>query len=163
MSINRFQPHVLVLPEDDANRQVANGFLLDPSLSTRKIQVLPVAGGRAQVLELFLTDHVADMERYPTRLMVLLIDFDDKTSWLEGARTRIPVHLTDRVFILGALSKPEALRKASLGSYEDIGLALSKDCREGTSITWGHKILQHNAIELDRLRDQVEPILFPHA
>ncbi|KAM3090094.1 hypothetical protein ACKFKG_30775 [Phormidesmis sp. 146-35] len=32
MSIDKYQPHLLVLPEDDANRQVAIGFLLDPSL-----------------------------------------------------------------------------------------------------------------------------------
>jgi hypothetical protein len=29
MSVNKYHPHVLVLPEDDANRQLANGFLLD--------------------------------------------------------------------------------------------------------------------------------------
>lgn len=28
MSVNKYKPHVLVLPEDDANRQLANGFLL---------------------------------------------------------------------------------------------------------------------------------------
>lgn len=28
MSTNKFQPHVLIFPEDDANRQIANGFLL---------------------------------------------------------------------------------------------------------------------------------------
>lgn len=29
---NKHKPHVIVLPEDDANRQIANGFLLDPSI-----------------------------------------------------------------------------------------------------------------------------------
>jgi len=29
MSVNGHLPHVLVLPEDDANRQLANGFVLD--------------------------------------------------------------------------------------------------------------------------------------
>lgn len=38
-------PHVLVLPEDDANRQLANGFLLDGFLSGRQMLVLEVAGG----------------------------------------------------------------------------------------------------------------------
>ena len=33
MSVNVYKPHVLVLPEDDADRQIANGFLLDPSLN----------------------------------------------------------------------------------------------------------------------------------
>ena len=56
MSVNKFQPHVLVLPEDDANRQLANGFLLDQYVSTHKIQVLPKVGGWTQVLELFLSD-----------------------------------------------------------------------------------------------------------
>lgn len=29
MSVNRARPHVLVLPEDDANRQIAVGFELE--------------------------------------------------------------------------------------------------------------------------------------
>jgi len=28
MSINKYEPHLLVLPEDDANRKIANGFIL---------------------------------------------------------------------------------------------------------------------------------------
>jgi hypothetical protein len=41
------------------------------------------------------------------------------------------------VFILGALSEPEALKRADLGSYESIGLAMAKDCREETERIWG--------------------------
>ena len=78
MSVNRYLPHVLVLPEDDANRQLANGFLLDQYVSTHKIQVLPEVGGWTQVLELFLSDHVVEMDRYRGRFMVLLIDFDGR-------------------------------------------------------------------------------------
>lgn len=48
MSVNVYQQHVLVLPEDDANRQIVNGFLLEPSLNERVIQVLPIAGGWAR-------------------------------------------------------------------------------------------------------------------
>jgi len=39
MSVNVYKPHVLVLPEDDADRQIATGFLLDPSLKPRNIQI----------------------------------------------------------------------------------------------------------------------------
>jgi len=45
MSVNKYQQHVLVLPEDDANRQLEIGFLLDPLLIDRRIDVLEVAGG----------------------------------------------------------------------------------------------------------------------
>jgi len=160
MSVNRYQPHVLVLPEDDANRQLANSFLLDRNLSTWRIQVLVEAGGWSDVLERFLSDQVVDMDRYPKRFMILLIDFDGREDRLQYAKSRIPERLTERVFILGALTEPEALR-ADLGSYEAIGLEMARDCREETNKTWGHRLLRHNERELDRLRASVRPILFP--
>ena len=45
MSVNKYRPHVYVLSEDDANRQIANGFLLHPDLLARNIQALPEVGG----------------------------------------------------------------------------------------------------------------------
>ena len=160
MSVNRYLPHVLVLPEDDANRQLANSFLLDRNLSTWRIQVLVEAGGWSDVLERFLSDQVVDMDRYPKRFMILLIDLDGREDRLQYAKSRIPERLTERVFILGALTEPEALR-ADLGSYEAIGLEMARDCREETNKTWGHRLLRHNERELDRLRASVRPILFP--
>jgi hypothetical protein len=161
MSVNRDRPHVLVLPEDDANRQLANGFHLqvDP-VRQRQMYVLPVAGGWNEVLERFLTNHVADMNRYPSRFMVLLIDFDGREERLQYAQGKIPGDLTERVFILGAWSEPEALKRAGLGTYETIGLAMAQDCHHETDTTWGHDLLRHNASELGRLRERVRPILF---
>jgi hypothetical protein len=100
------------------------------------------------------------MNRYPSRFMVLVIDFDGRASRLNDAKSRIPERLADRVFILGALREPEDLKK-ELGSYEKIGLAMAKDCREETDTTWNHELLRHNAEELARLRRHVRPILFP--
>ena len=159
MSVNKYQPHVLVLPEDDANRQLLNGFRMDPLLSIRRIGVLPVAGGWNEVLETFDSIHVAEMERCPFRSMILLIDFDGDEDRLSRAQARIPGHLSDRVYILGAWTKPEDL-KTALGSYETIGSAMARDCREETETTWGHALLRHNASELTRLREHVRPILF---
>lgn len=160
MSCNKYQPHVFVLPEDDANRQMANGFLLDQSLSARSIQVLEEVGGWHEVINHFLSDHVASMQLYRERLMVLLIDFDGDADRLRGVRARIPEYLSERVYILGTFNEPEDLN-ADLGSYESIGLALARDCREKTNTTWGHSLLRHNASELDRLRDRIRPFLFP--
>jgi len=53
MSVNKYLPHVLVLPEDDANRQLANGFQLDVFLATRRMQILEEAGGWQEVLNRF--------------------------------------------------------------------------------------------------------------
>jgi hypothetical protein len=149
-----------VLPEDDANRQIANGFFLDEFLLQRQFYILEEAGGWTQVLERFHSIYVAEMEKIAARHMVLLIDLDNKSDRLKYAKEAIPEHLRDRVFIVGTLSEPEDL-KPDLGSFETIGIAIAKDCREGTNVTWGHKLLQHNAAEVDRLRASVRPILFP--
>lgn len=163
MSVNRERPHILILPEDDANRQMANGFMLYPMLFYRRIQVLAVAGGWTQVLDLFTADHRTQMDRWRDRLMVLLIDFDGRADRLKEARSRLPQHLNERVFVLGAWSQPEALRQAGLGSYEEIGLAMARDCHDGTRTTWGHELLRHNATELDRLTRRASSILFQDA
>jgi hypothetical protein len=157
----KYQPHVMVLPEDEANSQLATGFQLrlDPA-RLRQMQVLPVAGGWIEVLDRFESDHVAEMGHNSNRLMVLLVDFDGNAGRLDQAKRRIPGHLTERVFILGALSEPEEL-KARLGTYEAIGSALAQDCREETDTIWGHAPLRHNASELARLNEHVRPILFP--
>lgn len=161
MSVNKHLPHVYVLPEDGANRQLARGFQLDvDGAKQRQMQVLEEAGGWIAVLEHFLADHVARMASNAQRFMVLLIDFDNKQERLQEVKSKIPGHLTDRVFVLGTSSEPEALKTAGLGTYETIGKAMAEDCRQETSTIWGHELLRHNAGELARLRHQVRPILF---
>lgn len=160
MSVNKFLPHVYVLPEDDANRQIANGFFLDGFLLQRQFYILEVAGGWNEVLQRFCSIYAAEMEKTATRYMVLLIDLDNRVDRLADAQKRIPEQLRGRVFILGVLSEPEDL-KPQLGSFESIGLAMAKDCREDADSIWAHPLLQHNKPELDRLRAQVRRILFP--
>lgn len=160
MSVNKLLPHVIVLPEDDANRELANGFHAQVDWNRyRQMQVLPEAGGWTHVVDDFLVVHVGLMDRYPARLIVLLIDCDGDEQRLQRVKERIPGNLAERVFVLGALTEPEALR-ARLGSYEEIGEKLARDCRENTNETWGDALLEHNADELARLREFVLPILF---
>lgn len=159
MSVNKHLPHVLVLPEDHANRQLANGFILDPCLDTRRMLIVEEAGGWLEVLNRFKSDHVPEMARNANRHVVLLIDFDKKEERLEKVKAEIPEDFQERVFILGAWSNPEELRQ-NLGSYETIGRALAADCRNNTEETWAHRLLRHNAGELERLRKHVGPILF---
>jgi hypothetical protein len=159
VSVNRFAPHVLVFPEDDANRQIAVGFRLDIKW-IRRMAILPVAGGWNEVLDRFVTDHIPEMEKNENRLMILLIDFDGQEDRFRRASARIPAHLADRVFILGVLTNPEHLRQTMHESFETIGTLLSQDCRDGTATTWNRDLLRHNERELDRLRILVHPILY---
>lgn len=160
MSVNRHRPHVLLLPEDDANQQIAIEFLLGVE-SRQQARVLAPAGGWGKVLQEFESIHAVEMQKFRERYLVLLIDSDDDVHRIGNSMARIPASLADRVFVIGALSEPEKLRKAGLGSYGKIGSDLAEDCRENTDTVWGHELLQHNASEVARLRQHVRPILFP--
>jgi len=161
MATNKYKPHVLVLPEDDANRQIANGFVLDPALNERAIQILPAVGGWEKVVGEFNSVHAHEMKRYPERRIVLIIDFDDRLDErLARVTTAIPEELADRVFVLGVLSEPERLKNALKKSFESIGESLSQDCRDNTRTAWNHGLLKHNEVELDRMISSVKPFLF---
>ena len=118
-----------------------------------------MAGGWKRALDSFESDHVREMDRYPNRFMVPLIDFDGHEDRLSYAKKAIPTRLVDRVFIPCVWAEPEELR-ADLGSYETIGKAMAQDCRENTDATWRHDLRRHNSGEIDRLRARVRPFLF---
>jgi len=123
---------------------------------TRQIQRLPEAGGWKKVVA---SGHILEMSNHPERLLVLLIDFDGKDGRRDEVHAAIPKHLRDRVFVLGAWTEPEDLKRAKLGAYETIGQAMAQDCRHNTDKIWGHELLRHNAGELARLCERIRPIL----
>lgn len=164
MSVNKYRPHILVLPEDDANREIVNGFLLHPDLDPRVIEVLPPARGWSHVVEDFIQVHVREMRKYPKRRMVLLVDFDQQSPRLDQVKDKIPRELIDKVFVLGVFSKPERLKGEMRKSFEEIGKALAQDCTDDTRSTWEHDLLRHNEPELDRMDHAIPPVrqvLFP--
>ncbi|MGK7943908.1 MAG: hypothetical protein AB4058_05515 [Microcystaceae cyanobacterium] len=82
MSINSRQPHLLILPEDDANHQIATGFRNNLNVDSRVIQVLGNAGGWEKVIKTFEKTHIAKMQKFRERRMILLIDFDKREDRL---------------------------------------------------------------------------------
>lgn len=157
--INRFTPHLLILPEDDANREIVNGFLKENRLIQRCIQVLPIAGGWGKVLSKIPT---CQLERFGERRLLLLIDFDDDVTRRDQlVRDNIPEQIKNRVYCLGVRSEPEKLRNSCKMSFETIGNTLAAECAEGKYRLWKHELLAHNEAELSRLLVDVRPFLFP--
>jgi hypothetical protein len=158
MSVNKYKPHLLVLPEDDANRQIANGFLLHPRLKSRAVQVLGPADGWGKAVSCIPHQ---ELEKYTERRVVLLIDFDGKyPQRIDDVVKDILPQTADRVFVLGSLIEPERLRSALNKTFEEIGRALAQDCVDDERSLWGHAHLAHNARELDRMIADVKPFLF---
>lgn len=150
MTVNRYQSHLLILPEDDANRQVANGFC--GRFGTRQIQVLQEARGWTSVCRIFEDDYIGYMRRYPGAYMVLVVDFDGQVGRIDEMRSHIPEDLAPRVFVLGALTEPERLRSAGLGHFEAIGDGMASDCPPVPAGLWSHPLLLHNLNEIARFR-----------
>jgi hypothetical protein len=159
MSLNRERPHVHFLAEDDANRQLVNGFLLHPDVNIRQLKKPEVADGWRKALEICETDRF-QLRHYPYRHLILAIDFDGKTDRREKVLNLVPDDLRRRIFVLGVLSEPEDLKQQRGLSFEDLGLALAEGCRDGSSTLWQDSLLAHNTIEIERMRASVLPILF---
>lgn len=161
MSVDKYQPHLLIVPEDDANRQLANGFLKHPSIKRRAVQPMQCSGGWLKVCGDLLTTYIPRLHVSPLGHVVMLIDFDNQVqSRLDYFDKNIPANLKDRIYILGTLSEPEPLRASRGISLEKIGEELANSCFDGNSEPWGHDLLKHNHAELQRLITNVKPFLF---
>ncbi|MFM2058769.1 MAG: hypothetical protein RLY71_3154 [Pseudomonadota bacterium] len=165
---NKYGPHLLVLPEDDANRQFMNGVQLNPRIKPRQLQVLQPAGGWGNVLDR-LSDRafVQGLTNHAQRHLLLLIDFDqhypDRWQIYQDRKAALPAGVADRVYLLGCLDEPETFKAACppRRSLEALGQSLSDDCDPPpASNLWQHQHLQHNAGELARLVAHVKPFLF---
>ncbi len=169
MAANVYQPHLLLLIEDDANRQIFNGFDSHPAVAHRRIDPSKTAGGWHAVLDAFRDVHIALLRRYPLRHLLMVIDFDsdeagDATSRIDRRldlfREAIPDDLRDRVYVIGCADEPEELVKSTGHKFEEIGQRLARDCADDTEAMWGHPMLRHNGDELARLRTHVRPFFF---
>lgn len=161
--MNRYQDHIYVIPEDDANRQIALGFVQHSAVNDRSIQIMPVAGGWTHTLKTFEDEYVPKLFMFERAHVVLLIDFDHMfAERLNRVRSAIPPELTSRVFVLGSRDNPEALKRATVApsSFERIGRGLADDCEKSGTRHWDHDHLRHNEEERLRLSQAVRRFLF---
>lgn len=156
---NKYEPHLLVIPEDEANRQILTGFNTHLDVNSRRIKVEPVAGGWVKALEKFKGDHISEMGKYENRHILILMDFDGQPERLEKAKAYIPENLRERVFVLGCLSEPERIRSATGMTKERFGEALAEACVNGRGEIWSNELLAHNGAELERMKRSICPHL----
>lgn len=164
MSANKYKPHILVIPEDDADRKLAFGFSYHPAVADRAIDVRVPAGGWSRVLEVFEEEYIPHLRNFQQAHAVLLIDFDEKGESRRGlCEQRIPMDLKSRTFLIGTSDAPEDLKRELNLTLEQIGTALADDCGRDDLGRWTHPHLVHNLAEVQRMKRTVHPILFPGA
>jgi hypothetical protein len=159
--MNKYVEHVYVIPEDDADRQIAVGFVNHRRVRDTRIQVMPVAGGWRNVLKTFMDEYIRKLRDYPLAHVVMIIDFDgcfDQRR--EEFENSIPVDIKPRVFVVGPKHTPETIKGALNKSFEKIGESLADECDAGPAGLWGHVQLNHNDPDRRRLDQTVKPFFF---
>jgi hypothetical protein len=153
MSVNKFRDHMVVLPEDDATRQLVNGFCLHDRLDPRRVSVQPPSRGWSAAVDSFERVWIDYLRRYQRALFVFLIDFDgDPDARRDKVRAAVPTDLRDRVFVLGPRDNVEALRAASGTSPERLGSMLAAECFGDADLAaWLHEHVASNTPERERL------------
>jgi hypothetical protein len=159
--MNKYGNHVYVIPEDEADRQLADGFVLHHQVKATRIQVMPPAGGWPKVIETFKDEYIPWLRNHHQARVVMLIDFDGN---VEQRRIKfeqaIPPEFKDRVFVVGTRDNPEMLKNALNISFEEIGQSLADDCAADITNHWDHEQLQHNDAERQRMDRTVKTFLF---
>lgn len=164
--MNFHTPHLLILPEDEHDQRLANGFAGHINIDRRKIQMLAFANGwhkaQARITEPG-SNEIQHLTRFSSAHLLVVLDFDKQSGRLQEIRDKIPPTIAERIYILGTWDEPQTLKK-QLGyklSFEAIGAALLEDCLEPANgnITWQHPVLLHNQAELQRFKSDVCPFL----
>ncbi len=160
MAVNKYIPHLFVIPEDDANRQMAIGFEKDDRIRARSLQIVAPAGGWSKALEKLKGEYYRVLESNPNSHVLVIIDCDQDSQRIPCALAKVPGHLQNRVFIIGTLSEPEELRKSLNGTLEMIGESVAQECYDPNQLIWKHDQLQHNSTEVIRLKSVLFPVVF---
>lgn len=159
MSVNKYLPHVIVVPEDRADEQIANGFLLHDQV--KNLGVERPAAGWSGVLEKFKIELIPYLDKYKEGRAILLIDFDNKyEDRRDHFEQAIPGILKDRVFVVGVKATPEEFKQSLKKDFETIGMELADNCFRNIDGLWTHDHLAHNNPDRVRLTHAVRPILF---
>ena len=167
MSANKYQPHLLILPEDDAYRDMANGFVTHSAIRPRKIHIEKPAGGWSDLLECFSDKYAPGVRAHQHRHMLLLLDFDGQSQRACCVNKAIPPDIQGRVFFLYARDEAENIkRELGPGHSEAIGVRLAQSCYDGahadSNSPWLCPQLQYNSSELTRLATAVRPFIFQY-
>ena len=160
MAANKHIPHLYVIPEDDANRQMAVGFEKDDRIRARAIQIVAPAGGWVKALEKLEVDYFTLLRSNQNSHVLVLIDCDAKSNRINNAFAKVPSEIKERVFILGTLNEPEVLKRSLNTPLEKIGELIIEECFDANQKIWQHEQLKHNATEVARLKSVLFNIVF---
>lgn len=164
MSVNRYQPYLIVLYEDNAYKKIFTGFRGHPAVNSEQISESPLYRGWIKVkneLEDPSSITRCQLDKFPNALVLALIDSDEYEERIQEIQSTIDEKLHSRIFILGALKDAEALKSDVIkqGRLETLGFELAEDCFSQEGSKWRSEALSHNQSEINRFLETYPTLL----
>lgn len=159
MTVNKYKPHLFVIPEDDADRQLANGFVLHHEVSG-EVQIVKEAGGWIKVIETITEEYVPLLKQNPNAHVLGIIDCDNDGERIKKLLDDFPSDVQDRIFLLGVFDDPQQFKISVQKPFETIGETLAEECFTEELHLWHHTHLQHISTEIERAKRCLKPIVF---
>lgn len=172
--MNKYQPHLKILCEDEINQNFAKGFILGLNLNNDQLP-LPrietikyVTGGWTKAVNNLNEVWLDQLRQNEHLFLLILIDSDGCSNRLNEILSAIPEEFKERVFIMGCLHEPEILKQQSHSaikqmnkkekvSDEAVGKVLFQHCKDNPENNlWYSDELKHNANEIERLKENTK-------
>jgi hypothetical protein len=151
MSINKEKPHFHIIVEDDANRQILNGFANCLNVKRDNFKITTERGWLS-VVEKVKNDYIPKLRKYSHGRVLMIIDFDNEVERRRSLISKeLGIEFENRIFTLGVKTEPEDFRKKIRQSFEVIGKNLAENCPGEPSTLWNDELLVHNRSELARM------------
>ena len=160
MSVNKYKPHLFVVPEDKADKNFAVGFELDPRLAAGSFQIMPLAGGWLKVIGIIRDEYVSKLQKNKYSHVLGIIDCDGDHERIATELAKFPDDVVDRIFLLGAIQTPELFQQKVGDKSERIGERMAEECFNETFDLWNHEDLVHVSDEIQRAKHVIRPIVF---
>jgi hypothetical protein len=151
-----------VISEDNANREIANGFRLVVEKNARQFWINKSArgwlNGRQELVA--MSESTGHLQKYKSSNAALIVDFDGKRERGSEIKQMVAEGVRDRVFVIGVLTEPEKLRNVTGMKFEQLGSQIGEGCKGSSIGFWQHDLLVHNIEEIRRLSGAVRDIFF---
>lgn len=157
MSVNRYEPYLIVLCEDNAYKDIFLGFEISEH---PQISLKPVYQGFDDILFQLTNPNSMtskELKRYNKSYVLALTDADldsQSESNIKKLKDSIPNEYKDRVFVMGSKYEAENIKRAIIGKgkWKGVSQELEKSCRDENCELWRDEMLNHNMEEIISLR-----------
>lgn len=157
--MNKFKPHLFIVPEDDADRQIAVGFQMHLE-AKGEMQIVDVARGWLKVVGVIKDEYVPLLKNNLNSHVLGIIDCDKDADRIAGQLENFPEDIRNRIFLLGVNENPQEFKRSAKMHFAEIGEKLADECYKDELDLWNHEMLSYSSSEALRAKDVLRELVF---